>query len=290
MFHKSNQIGPSMSEATAKRMGSAPVISQSKSTTAIKLAAQFWYCVAAAGLLLFGLYIVKFYGGSALRGDFTAWGKVMPRGVIPGDTTGNATISAHLLVAAIITLGGLLQLIPNLRTVAPRFHRWNGRLFVVGAVIASLSGFYLIWVRGTVGSTGSQLGTTFNGVLILICAFMTVKHARAGELAIHRRWALRLFLLVNGVWFFRVGLFLWLMIHQKPVGFDPDTFRGPFLVALAWSQSLVPLAVLELYLRARAGTSNVARWSVAVVLFIATIGMGAGIVGAFMGLWLPRMG
>ena len=261
-----------------------------RSILAIKLAAQFWYCVAAAGLLLFGFYILKFYGGSTLRGDFAAWGKVMPRGMVPGDTTGNAMIAMHLFVAAIITLGGLLQLIPNLRTFAPRFHRWNGRLFVAGAVIGSVSGFYLIAVRGTVGSLGSQLGTTFNGLLILICAFMAVKSARERAFAIHRRWALRLFLLVNGVWFFRVGLFLWLMIHQKPVGFDPETFRGPLLVALAWSQSLVPLALLELYLRARDGRSSVARWSVSALLFIATIGMGVGIVGAFMGLWQPRLG
>ncbi len=279
-----------MEEPVTHRAEAAVAKNADRSEFAIKLAAQFWYCVAAAGLMLFGFYILKFYGGSTLRGDFAAWGKVMPRGVIPGDTAGNAMISLHLFVAAIITLGGLLQLIPNLRTFAPRFHRWNGRLFVSGAVIGSLTGFYLIAVRGTVGSTGSHLGTTFNGVLILICAVMAVKAARERAFASHRRWALRLFLLVNGVWFFRVGLFLWLMIHQKPVGFDPETFRGPFLVALAWSQSLVPLALLELYLRARDGSSNAARWSVSVVLFIATIGMGVGIVGAYMGLWLPRLG
>jgi uncharacterized membrane protein len=283
-------IGCNMDEPVTRRLEAALAKTADGSAVAIKLAAKFWYCVAAAGLLLFGFYILKFYGGSTLRGDFAAWGKVMPRGVIPGDTTGNTMISMHLFVAAIITLGGLLQLIPNLRTIAPKFHRWNGRVFVTGAVIGSLSGFYLIAVRGTVGSLGSQLGTTFNGVLILICAVMAVKAARERAFANHRRWALRLFLLVNGVWFFRVGLFLWLMIHQKPVGFDPETFRGPFLVALAWSQSLVPLALLELYLRARDGRSSVARWSVSVVLFIATIGMGIGIVGAYMGLWYPRLG
>ena len=37
---------------------------------------------------------------------------------------------------------------------------------------------------------------------------------------------------MNGVWFFWLGLLLWLMIHQQPVGFDPKTFTGPFLTFL----------------------------------------------------------
>ncbi len=279
-----------MRETTAFDVTASMAQSTSTGATALKYAAIFWYLVAAAGMSLFAFYILKFYGGSALQGDFAAWRKVMPRGIVPGDGTGNAMISSHLVFALIITFSGLLQLIPKLRSVAPRFHRWNGRVFVLGAVVATISGFYLTWVRGTVGSTGSQMGTTFNGVLILICAAMAVKCARARDFSAHRRWALRLFLLVNGVWFFRVGLFLWLMIHQKPVGFDPETFRGPFLVALAWSQSIVPLALLELYLRNRGRASNRAQWSVAMILLIATIAMAAGIFGAYMGLWRPRLG
>jgi hypothetical protein len=44
------------------------------------------------------------------------------------------------------------------------------------------------------------------------------------------------------VWFFRLGLTLWLLVHQAPVGFDPKTFSGPFLIVLTLAQSLVPAA------------------------------------------------
>ena len=63
-------------------------------------------------------------------------------------------------------------------------------------------------------------------------------------------------MVVNGGWFFRAGLMAWVLIHQAPVDFDPKTFEGSFIIALAFTQWLMPLALLELYLWAqnKAGT------------------------------------
>ena len=97
-------------------------------------------------------------------------------------------------------------------------------------------------------------------------------------------WALRLFIAVNGVWFFRVGLMLWLIVWQAPVGLDPQTFTGPFLYVLSFAQFLLPLAVLEIYLRARHRGALLALGLV--LLSLATAG---GIFGATMMMWLPRM-
>jgi hypothetical protein len=36
-------------------------------------------------------------------------------------------------------------------------------------------------------------------------------------------------MVLSGVWFFRLGMFLWLAINRGPAGFEPDTFTGPFL-------------------------------------------------------------
>ena len=52
--------------------------------------------------------------------------------------------------------------------------------------------------------------------------------------------------MASGVWFFRVGLMLWVVVNQGPAGFDTETFRGPFLTFLSLAQSLLPLAILEL--------------------------------------------
>lgn len=257
--------------------------------SALNNAGRFWFLVAAIGQLLFFAYIVVFYGGSTVRGDFDAWRKVLPRGMIAGDTTGNFLLATHLLMAATITFGGLLQLLPAVRARVPALHRWNGRLYMVFAVTISLGSLYLVWVRGTVGDTSQHLGSTLNAFLILLCAALAWRFAKARDFASHGRWALRLFLVVSGVWFFRVGLMLWLLIHQAPVGFDPKAFNGPFLTFLAFAQTLIPLAVLELYLRAQQRASTALRFALAAGISLLTVATAGGIFGAAMMMWLPRI-
>ena len=103
------------------------------------------------------------------------------------------------------------------------------------------------------------------------------------------RWALRLFVVVSGVWFFRVGLMLTLLLFKGPIGFDPTTFQGPLVTFLSFAQYLLPLAVLELYLRMQERGSVLARFGTAATLSGLTVAMGAGIFGATMTLWLPNI-
>jgi hypothetical protein len=108
---------------------------------------------------------------------------------------------------------------------------------------------------------------------------MAWRYAVARQFETHRHWALRLFLVVSGVWFFRVGLFFWIIINGGPVGFDDEKFEGPALTILSFLQYLLPLAVLELYLRTQRGGGAIRRFTVAGALFVLTAAMGVGIVG-----------
>lgn len=262
---------------------------QAHALPALKAAAALWLLAAVIGQLIFVVYIASFYGGSALRGDFAVWNKVLPHGYVPGDAMGNAAIAGHMLFAAIIMLGGPLQLVPQVRAHAPAFHRWNGRIYLLTAVAASLTGLYMVWFRGGEGNALHHVGSSLNGVLIIACGAMAVRHALARRLAAHRRWALRLFIVVGGVWFYRVGLMFWIFVNGGPAGFDPVTFRGPFLTMLSFAQYLVPLAVLELYLHARDRAGAAGRIAVACTLLLLTAAMGLGIFVATMGMWLPRI-
>lgn len=261
-----------------------------RSKTALTVAARFWFATAVIGQWIFVAYIMGFYGAAALRGDFEAWNKVFPRGHIAGDTLGNFSIGLHLLLAVLITLGGQLQLVPQVRALAPALHRWNGRVFLVAVVSTSLVGLYLVWGRG--GSSGDlmqHLGISLDAVMILLCASLAVRHAMAGNIATHRRWALRLFMVVNAVWFFRVGLMFWLLVNNGPVGFDAKSFTGPFLSFLSFADVLLPLAVLELYLRAQEGGSVIGRTVTAALVVTLTVAMAIGICVATIGMWLPHM-
>lgn len=255
----------------------------------LTLAAQFWFLIAFTGQLIFTFYVAAFYGGAAMAGDFAGWNKVLPRGYIAGDTLGNVMLGMHLLFAVIITIGGPLQLIPQIRARAPKFHRWNGRIYLLLVVLGSVGGAIIIWTRGTIGSTISHVGTTFNAVVILLCAYMALRYALARKFPIHRRWALRLFLAASGVWFFRVGLMFWIIVNQGPVGFDTNTFEGPFLNFLSFAQYLVPIAVLEMYFYARDRAGTTGKFAMTVGLVLLTLAMGIGIFGATMFMWLPRI-
>jgi hypothetical protein len=254
---------------------------------ALKLAVRLWFLVLVTGQLLFVVHIVSFYGRAAAAGDFARWNKALSPGYVPGDSAGNAALGLHLMVAALITLLGLLQLTPQIRNRFPVFHRWSGRIYVGAAFLASGSALYLQLLRpgNLAGTVEQHIGIEINAVLIMLCAAMALWHALARQFDTHRRWALRLFLVVSGVWFFRAGLFFWIVINHGPVGFDPDAFRGPALTVLSFAQYLLPLAVLELYLRTRdrpgtARRSAMAKFVMATVIALLTVAMGVGIVGA----------
>lgn len=253
----------------------------------LSLAAKIWFVTFFIGQLFFVFYIIALYGISAIQGDFQKWNAMMPHGYIKGDMIGNIIIGVHLVIATIIGIGGPLQIIPGIRNSYPRFHRWNGRIYIFAAIIISFSGLYLSWVRGSVGGLIGSISISINGILIILFAVLAIRYAMAQKYQKHRKWALRLLMVMSGVWFFRVGLMLWLFIHQKPVGFDPETFQGPFLTFLNFGQYLLPLALLEVYFWAQQKAGTVGKYVVATSLAIITIAMAIGIFATTMGMWFP---
>ncbi|MFY2763158.1 DUF2306 domain-containing protein [Arenimonas sp. MALMAid1274] len=251
-------------------------------------AAALWFGVAALGQWLFVAYIVGFYGRATWAGRLQDFNQVLPEGHVPGDTVGNAAVLVHVLLAAVVMGGGALQLVAAIRRRWPAFHRWNGRIYLPVVVLVALAGAYMILVRGE-GPDLRDAGILLNAAWVLACAAMTLRQALARRLDAHRRWALRLFLAASAVWFFRVGLMFWILVNQGPVGFDPETFTGPFLVFLSFAQTLLPLAVLELYLRARDRGSRAARITMAGVLGLCALATATGIFAATMMLWLPHL-
>lgn len=255
----------------------------------LRMSVRAWFVVAVAGQLIFAAYILAFYGGAVVIGDLSIWNQVLPKGYVADETAGNLVVGLHVLLAAILTLGGPLQLIPAIRTHAPRLHRWNGRLYLLTAVVVSSTGLVMVLTRGAVGGTVQHLSISFNAILILLCAVLAVRHALARDVRRHRRWALRLFLVVNGVWFFRVGLMFWIAVNGGPAGFDPKTFEGPALIVLGIGQYALPLLALQAYLHVQERPGAAGRLAVSALLVVLTLAMGVGIAVATIGMWWPRM-
>ncbi len=266
---------------------------------ALKGAAIFWFLVAVIGQWAFVYFILSLYGAATVQGNFDAWNKIfeaqgvandgIAHGYVAGDTTGNLIFGAHALIAAILTFGATLQLIPQIRSHFPAFHRWNGRVFILSAFAVSIAGLYLIWVRGSTPSIYNALGISLNAALIMIFAALALRYAIARDIDTHRRWALRTFIVINGVWFLRVGFIIWVILNQgQPVG-HTDDFKGPFDIFIAFGSYLVPLAILEIYLRTQDRAGATGKWLMAIGLFFLTLAMGAGIAGTVAYMWLPLL-
>ena len=257
--------------------------------TTLKAAVRFWVAMVVIGQLIFAFTVASFYGRAAVRGDLQVWNRFMTHGYIPGDRAGNLAVVIHLVSAVIINLAGAIQLIPQIRDRAPSFHRWNGRLYIVTAFTISIAGLYMMWVRGSSGDLSQHLGTTLMAALIMLCAAMALRYALARDFKTHRRWALRLYLVVSASLFIRAVLFLSLFLNRGPFGFDPNTFTGPFLTLLAFAQYLVPLAVLEIYFRAQDRGGAPGRFAMTAGLLVLTVALGAGIFTVTLGVWLPAI-
>lgn len=131
---------------------------------ALRASAAFWLMAALAGQWAFLYYIAAFYGRSTLTGNFEIWNRLQALGrtpYLPGDTAGNAAFAAHALGAGIVAFGGALQLIPQIRTRAPRFHRWNGRIFML-TVVALAGGLVVLALLLAVGAVGFGAFTQMN--------------------------------------------------------------------------------------------------------------------------------
>ncbi len=249
--------------------------------------AAVWWFAAFLGQWAFFSYIVAFYGPATLAGNFAAWNKgkagMFFRGYVPGDRAGNLAFGLHALLAAYVAFGGALQLVPQLRNHAPALHRWNGRLFLATALGLSLTGLYMVWVRGVSESTRHSAIISLNAALIIVFAGLALRSALRRDFAVHRRWALRTYVVANGQWFFRVGLFAWIVGTIGLTGHPRYVNQALFV----WDFGcyLVPLAIVEIYLRVKDGAGPRARYVLAGALAVLTLLMGAGIAAFSAFTW-----
>ncbi len=253
----------------------------------LQASAALWFAVAAAGQWVFAIYIALQYG-AVLWGDWAPLREFMPVGAVEGDHAGNAALIGHLFIAFTITIGGTLQLMPVVRNAAPVFHRWNGRVYIVTAFASSIAGLYMVWTRDGIGTIVNDIAISIDALLIMAFAALAVRAAMRRDFDSHNRWAVRLFLVVSGVWFMRVLYgFAIMAVQGMPPGAG-DNMDGPFDVFVAFGCYLLPLAIAELYFWAkRAGA--VSKLAISALLLAAAGATALGVFGAAMVMWLPRI-
>lgn len=265
----------------------SPAHPQGAGKRPLVLATKAWFVATFIGQLLFATFVLLYYYPPTLSGNFAAWNnKPLITGHVAGDSLGNSQFALHVLVAAVMTLLGLVQLVPAIRSRWPIVHRWSGRLFLLAATILSLGGLWLVWVRGTYLSLNGAAAITLDGLLIMGFAAMAWSTARSRQFAAHRRWALRTFIVASGVWFMRVGYIAWaLPTHGAGIA---KGMSGPFDLFWGWATYLLPLAVLELYFRAERASLRAQR-AMATGLWLGALVILGGSLGAWFAMWWPYL-
>lgn len=238
------------------------------------------------GQLLFLAFILAYYGVRTATGDFAGWNdKPIITGFVAGDTIGNIGFALHVLLAGAVTAAGLLQILPAIRRRQPRLHRWSGRFYVSAIIVLAFGGLAITWVRGSYLDLVGAFGITLNAVLLIAFAGLAWQAARKRDFATHRRWALRLFVAAGAVWFMRLGYIVW-GASTGGIGIG-EALDGPFDRALAYANSIIPLAVLEGYLRAERATEAWPKYAMAALLAACALLIFGGSIGAWLAMWGP---
>jgi hypothetical protein len=157
------------------------------------------------------------------------------------------------------------------------------------AFAIGLDGIILVWRPKAVGDTLAHLIVSINAVIILVCALFTIRTAKKRDISAHNRWAVHLLLAMSGVWLFRVFLMLWLTINARPVGFDPETFTGPFLTILGLLVYIFPQVLVWEYFRSKGSLSAGPKLQFSLLLLLVTVGMVIGLFAAITRMWLPKV-
>lgn len=249
-----------------------------------------WIAIALCGQWLFAAYIFSLYALPSLVGQSDVTSQLAPSTVSrEKNTLESVILFSHVLPAILMALSGLLQLFPRIRQKYPKFHRINGRMFFVLGISGALTGLYLTWGGGFRLSDIGSLGLTLNGILIPIFITMAWRTARNKQFDLHQRFAVHSFLLVNGVWSFRLYLMGWFIVNQGPNG-NTATLDGPADIFISFACYLFPMAIVELYFMAKKSRHLGLKWVATSCTTFGAIITFVGVIAASMMMWFPRIG
>ena len=252
-------------------------------------AVKWWIAAVLVGQWMFGLYILFRFTMPWLRGDLDdSQFTTMIRGYENGEVFNNGVLLLHIIPVMLISLSATFQLVPFIRNRFPKFHRWNGRLFLVVGFFGAISGLFMTWVIGSRLSDLGAIGVTINGIIIPIFVYYAWRTAVKRNFSSHRRLAVHTFILINGVWSVRLYLMAWFMVNQGPLG-NTRLIDGPADIAISFASYLLPMAIAELAFWSERRRSSLTTLIAAIGVTLLALLTTLGVYAATTMMWLPRI-
>ncbi|KEQ53601.1 DUF2306 domain-containing protein [Sphingobium chlorophenolicum] len=265
----------------------AALAQSAKAGALLRRSSQALVATVWASGILFGAYILVFFGGSALGGLAERWNGALRGLHDPALPSAVIAIGLHFAAGGILLLLGPIQLIGPIRRAAPRLHRWLGRLYVGAAALAGVGGSIFILVKGTIGGPVMDVGFGIYGALMILCAERAFTLARQRRFDAHRAWAIRLFALTVGSWLYRMEYALWFLAMGN---LGTNHFHGWFDAIMAFFFYIPNLLVAEFFIRAGDGAGVPKKETpAALALIAATIFVAIATWFFTVSLWGPGM-
>jgi hypothetical protein len=111
---------------------------------------------------------------------------------VPDGPAGNGVplaLRVHVATAAVPLLLWPVQTVRALRRRHPKVHRWVGRTYLLGVLVAGSSG--AVAAVGTTAGPVAGAGFLLLGLMWVGCTLEAFLRIRAGDVAGHRRWVVR---------------------------------------------------------------------------------------------------
>ena len=114
-----------------------------------------------------------------------------------------------------------------------------------------------------------NIGFGLYGILMIICAIETFRHAYTGRIEKHRAWALRLFALAIGSWLYRMEYGFWYLLTDRL--WSGPSLQGPFDYFMDFWFYLPNLLVAEVIIGRRKLMSSPLAKTIAATSLLAAI-------------------
>jgi uncharacterized membrane protein len=149
----------------------------------------------------------------------------------------------HILAGLLFMMVGPLQFSRTLRGRYPKFHRVNGRIFLVCAAIVGISALVMSLGMPAIGGVNQAAATTLFATFFLFALGRAFRHIRRREMALHREWMIRAFGTGLGVATIRpiIGFFF---ATSRLTGLTPHEFFGTAF----WLGFTVQLMAVEVWI------------------------------------------
>ncbi|MDH5729181.1 MAG: DUF2306 domain-containing protein [Gammaproteobacteria bacterium] len=148
----------------------------------------------------------------------------------------------HLIPGSLFLLLGPFQFNKRFRQRAPALHRNFGKIFIVAGLMVGFSALSMAILFPVIVSSFSTIGNALFGTALILCLLVAYRFVRQGNIAAHRQWMIRAYVIGLTPASMRVFILpLFVILGEDKI--------MPIMPALIWFSFSVQILIGEFIIR-----------------------------------------